>query len=255
MENIFRTLITSFAIQLIFFVVAVSYQTDKITDLAYGLTFVILALLLLFVNVSPSIPHYLLVIMVTIWGLRLAGFLFLRILKTGKDKRFDGIREHFLKFAGFWFFQALAIWIIMLPVTFVLSSKHTFGFIYSVIAGTAIWFLGFAIEAIADFQKFKFKNKGNDGFIHTGLWKYSRHPNYFGEILIWWGIFLFAIPYLKGIGWLSLIGPLFITYLLLKVTGIPPLEKAYNERYKNDKKYKEYKAKTSLLIPLPPRKK
>jgi steroid 5-alpha reductase family enzyme len=254
MENIFRTLVTSFAIQLMFFVVAVSYKTDKITDLAYGLTFVIISLLLLFVNSAPTIPHYLLVIMVTIWGLRLAGFLFLRILKTGKDQRFNGIRESFLKFAGFWFFQAIAVWIIMLPVTLVLSSKHTSGFIYTVIAGTIVWLLGFVIESMADFQKFKFKNSESKGFIHTGLWKYSRHPNYFGEILIWWGIFLFAIPYLKGIGWLSLVGPVFITFLLLKVTGIPLLEKASDAKFKSDNKYREYKKKTSLIIPLPPKK-
>lgn len=251
MDNLIRTLVTSFALQIMFFTVAATYKTDKLTDLSYGLTFIALSLLLLFVNPSPIFLQYLIVAMVSLWGIRLAAFLFIRILKTGKDNRFDGVRENFLKFASFWFLQALSVWIIMLPVTFIMGSDP--GPKYGIFAtlGVIIWLIGFVIETLADFQKYKFKSRNKEGFINTGLWKYSRHPNYFGEMLMWWGIFIFAIPFLKGIGWLSIIGPSYITYLLLKVTGIPPLEKAYDKRFKNDKKYKEYKRKTSILILLP----
>jgi len=254
MIYLLRTFVTSLSLQLVFFTIAAIYKTDKFTDLSYGLTFIIITILLVTINPSPSYPQFILAAIIIIWGMRLAAYLLIRIIKTGKDKRFDGIRENFLKFARFWFFQAIAVWVIMFPATFALSSRHISPNIITVALGSIVWLTGFVIETVSDNQKSKFKEKNPNGFIDSGLWKYSRHPNYFGEILIWWGIFFFSIPYLKGMTFLSIIGPLFITFLLLRVTGIPPLEKAYDKRYGKDKKYREYKRKTSLLIPMSPKK-
>ena len=247
MDPIIATLGISFLIQIFFFIFAASYKSDKVTDLSYGLSFIILALYSIFTRGTFYLTQIIITVMILVWGLRLAGYLFIRILKIKRDKRFDGIRENFVKFASFWIIQALSVWIIMLPATFVLNSADlpltTLSYI-----GISVWTIGFLIETIADHQKFTFKNK-NKGFINTGLWKFSRHPNYFGEITLWWGLFMVIIPYLSGLYWLTILGPLFITFILLFVSGIPILEKRYNKKYGHLTEYQEYKKKTSILIP------
>ena len=137
----------------------------------------------------------------------------------------------------------------MLPATFILNSSLDLPLTTLSYIGIIIWIMGFSIETIADHQKFTFKNKNKTGFITTGLWRYSRHPNYFGEMTLWWGLFLIVIPYLSGLAWLTILGPLFITFILLFVSGIPPLEKKYDQRYGKLKEYQEYKKNTSVLIP------
>ncbi|MBN1168892.1 DUF1295 domain-containing protein, partial [Candidatus Woesebacteria bacterium] len=123
--------------------------------------------------------------------------------------------------------------------------------------GIMIWILGLIIEAVADQQKFTFKNnpKNKGRWIDTGLWKYSRHPNYFGEMFLWWGVFVFAIPFLNGLAWITILGPLYISFILIFVSGIPLLEKRYDEKYAVNEDYQNYKKATSLLIPLLPKKK
>jgi steroid 5-alpha reductase family enzyme len=110
------------------------------------------------------------------------------------------------------------------------------------------------IEAVADTQKSAFRAKAENGgrFVSTGLWHYSRHPNYFGEILLWWGVFLYAVPFLDGAAFAVVIGPIFITLLLLFVSGIPLLERSADEKYGDDPAYRDYKRRTSILVPLPP---
>ena len=171
----------------------------------------------------------------------------------GKDKRFDGIRENFWKFFQFWLFQAIAVWVISLPSSIIISKNILPEYSVLLYVGATIWMLGIITEGFADSQKFNFKNdpKNKDKWIETGIWKYSRHPNYFGEILCWWGIYFISLPYLTGFEHVAIIGPLFITFLLLFVSGIPPLENKYNEKYKNDTSYQNYKNRTSLLLPLP----
>lgn len=252
---IFITLVISLGIQLIFFTIAFLFQTDKFTDLTYGLTFIILALIGLFIHQDFSTLEIILVAMVVIWGIRLAGYLFYRILKIKKDSRFDEIRKNFWKFAGFWFFQGISVWAINIPVSYLLSQKNPGGFEIFSYVGIAVFLVGLVIETIADIQKFRFKQKKkNKGkWIDTGLWSYSRHPNYFGEILCWWGIFLYTLPYIYGWGYLTIIGPIFITVLISFVSGIPILEKRYDERYEDNKKYQEYKDNTSILVLWPPK--
>lgn len=252
LESLIAALWISFGIQFIFFSIAFLYRTDKVTDLSYGLTFIILAIIFLIMS-SFGINQIILTLLILFWGLRISGYLFRRILKTGKDSRFDKIRHDFLKFGGFWLFQAFAVWIIMLPALIVLNSKQQTNFNIFSLLGIGIWLLGFIIESFADQQKYNFKSKSDnkDKWIDKGLWKFSRHPNYFGEILCWVGIFIFSIPYLSNLYWFSIISPLFIAFILIFVSGIPPLEKRYDEKYKDNKSYKEYKRKTSLLVPLP----
>lgn len=255
LENLILSLFVCFLIQIIFFIFAAIFKTDKVTDLSYGLSFVILAWLIFFRGSNFS-WQIILALFVTFWGLRLAGFLFIRILKIKKDKRFDGIRENPIKFAQFWFLQAISIWIIMIPAVIGLVTTGHFQLSALMLPGAIIWFAGFFIEAISDLQKFNYKNLKNKPheWISTGLWKYSRHPNYFGEILVWWGIFIFVAPVLVSVMWFSIIGPLYITALLLFVSGIPPLEKAYDKKYSNDVEYQKYKKTTSVIIPLPLKK-
>lgn len=235
-----ETLILILIIQIIFFIGASWLKTDKFTDLSYGLSFVILALYLLMNGGNP-----LLLILPIIWGLRISGYLFVRILKIKNDKRFDGIRENFWAFAKFWFLQAISIYLISLP--FIIYSlnetvKNNWFFI-------ALFLIGLTIESVADHQKYQFKNKkeNQNKFIQTGLWKYSRHPNYFGEMLVWWSIYGFCFVSLSSWQHLALISPIYITFLLIFGTGIPTLEKNYNKKY--GEAWEKYKKKTSPVIP------
>lgn len=255
MDILIQTLLISLGIQLSFFFFAASFKSDKVTDLSYGLTFIIMSWILVLQNPNPSVVQKQITLLITIWGIRLATYLFIRILKIKKDKRFDGIREDFIKFASFWLFQGISVWIIMLPAIFVLSSTKAFPITNLTYFGSLIWLTGLVLETLADYQKYVFKSdpKNKDIFINSGVWKYSRHPNYFGEMLCWWGIFVIALPYLSGLSYLTIIGPLFITYILLFVSGIPPLEKRYAKKFADNHQYKKYKENTSLLIPLPPK--
>lgn len=240
-----------FGIQLAFFILAATFKTDKFTDLAYGSTFIfVIVFLFLFFSKQGLIP-FLITLLISVWGIRLAVYLFIRIIKTKKDTRFDKIRENFIKFGLFWLFQAVTIWIILLPVIVVLTNKNLDNISILSMFGFAIWIVGFIIETIADQQKFNFKSNINNKnkWIQNGIWKYSRHPNYFGEILVWWGIFIICLPFLSGFYYLTIISPIFITFLLLFISGIPTIEKKYNEKYKNNPDYQSYKKNTSILIP------
>jgi len=252
-EDLLFTLGVSLLIQAVFFLFAATLKTDKVTDLSYGLTFVMLALILLYKQESWSPAQLVLAAMVCLWGIRLAGYLFYRILLIKRDARFDGIREHFWKFFRFWLFQGIAVWLIMLPVTVWFQMPGPWsGLMY---AGSGVWLAGLILETVADAQKFRQKRHGPSGrrWMSSGLWRYSRHPNYFGELLCWWGVFLFVAGDLEGLGWLSLTGPLTITYLLLYVTGIPPLEHSAQKKWGSDPEYQEYRRTTNALIPWPPR--
>lgn len=249
LDTILLALGISFAIQIFFFIFAASFKTDKVTDLSYGLTFILIAAYFLVTNETTT-SNILLASMVIVWGLRLAAYLFIRILRTKTDMRFDGIRESFSKFAGFWTLQGLSVWAISLPTIYFLNSAPSELTTLSYI-GLAVWTMGILIEAIADQQKFVFKNNkdNKDKFIKSGLWGISRHPNYLGEMLLWWGIFIYTLPIISGWGYLTIFGPIFITVLLLFVSGIPKLEKSYDERFGKTAEYKKYKEEVGVLFP------
>lgn len=228
-------------IQALFFAVASWFKTDKVTDLSYGLTFILLAVFLYFKYEA----NFYLVAMPIIWGMRLATYLFIRILQTKTDKRFDGIRENFFAFAKFWLLQAVSIFVISLP--FAVAAKQEVGMGLMNYGALFLFAVGLGIETIADYQKYQFKNKYPKQLITSGIWRFSRHPNYFGEMLVWWSIYLFTLNSLSAWQHLAVIGPLYISALLLFVTGVPTLEKQYAAKY--GEIWAAYKRKTNLLLP------
>jgi len=195
MEAIIISLIIAIVLQLLFFIPANKQKTDKFTDLTYGLSFIVIALGIMIFN-RITYGKIILFAMIFAWALRLILFLTTRINKTGKDPRFDKIRNKPLRFLSFWLMQGVSVWIIMIPAIFYLSSDKL-GFNIFTILGFIIWLTGWVIEKNADEQKSK--NKKKDSWVSTGLWKYSRHPNYFGEILCWLGIYVFTLSALTGI--------------------------------------------------------
>lgn len=251
-------ILLSFVIALLlngaFFAVAAARRTDVVTDLSYSLTFALLAVVLLFTGAREPV-QLVASLLVVVWAVRLGGYLFRRILRMKVDHRFDGIREDPLRFARFWLLQAITVAVVMLPVSYLLDRAHPSAFGAWAVVGAAVWLVGLLIEAVADAQKsaFKAKEENRGRFIASGLWRYSRHPNYFGEMLVWWGLFVYAAPVLHGAAYAVVAGPVFITLLLLFVSGIPPLERGADERYGDDPAYREYKRRTSILVPLPPR--
>jgi len=251
MIEIWHYLLISLGINILMFIPAYIWKTDVFTDLSYALSFIILIIGALLLN-SFSAVKLVVAIMVVIWGLRLGIFLFIRIRKIKSDKRFDGIRESFPKFLRFWVLQGLAVWVILVSALLFMISPASEVFWL----GAVIWLLGLLTESIADLQKYRFSqishNKGR--FIRSGLWKYSRHPNYFGEITCWVGMYLLVFLSLgQSEKVLALASPLFIMILLIFVTGLPPLEKSADGKWGKDKDYIEYKRKTSVLIPWLPK--
>jgi len=247
------TAAAAFAVNGLFFIYAAARKTDVVTDLSYSLSFALVAFALMVLNTSAPPAALLPALLTILWAARLGAYLFARIIRTKVDHRFDGMRDKPLKFAKFWILQAVAVAVILLPVAASVASPvrpRSFGFFE--LTGIVLWIAGFVIEVVADLQKSAFKNSGAKGFIRTGIWKYSRHPNYFGEALLWWALFIYLIPALSGALVLSAAGPVFITVLLLFVSGVPLLEKSADAKYGTDPVYREYKRRTSIFIPLPP---
>lgn len=248
------TAIVTVAYQLVFFIVTALLRFDKVTDFAGSTNFVILAILTLVVKGSWHFRQVILSLLVVIWGVRLGLFLLMRILQWGEDRRFDGKRDQLGRLAIFWMFQAVWVWTVSLPVTVVNASDRQPSLDVRDIIGWAMWLFGFLVEVTADQQKLAFKNapQNRGKWCDVGVWKYSRHPNYFGEIFLWWGIFVASAPVLHGFEWLVVFGPVFITLLLHFLSGLPLLEKSADEKYGASHVYRSYKRKTSPLILLPP---
>jgi len=242
-------LVVSLAINLSMFLVAFWRKSDKLTDISYAATFATIAIWS-FITSSREWYHAVLMALVVLWAIRLGGFLLYRVIKKGKDARFDGMRESFTKFGKFWLAQAITVWVMMIPSVFAFNATPAHNWL--VFIGVAVWAIGLLCETTADFQKLAFSNNpaNKDKWIDTGIWHYSRHPNYFGEILIWVGIYLYtlaSLPLLPAI--IGLVSPGFIIILLLFISGIPILEKSADKRWGSNPKYRAYKKQTSILIP------
>ncbi|MHB8060518.1 MAG: DUF1295 domain-containing protein [Gaiellaceae bacterium] len=239
----------------LFFVVAAVRKTDVVTDLSYSLSFAVLALVLPFLGAHKPL-QLIAAALVLLWAFRLGGYLFGRILRIKVDHRFDEMRDKPLRFANFWLLQAITVGVVMMPVSYLLGLDGAPKFGPWAIVGVALWFIGLLIETVSDAQKsaFKRREENRGRFVSSGLWRYSRHPNYFGEMLVWWGLFAYAVPFLHGAAFVTAIGPVFLTLLLLFVSGIPLLEKSAEARYGADPTYREYRRRTSILLPLPRRR-
>ena len=193
--------------------------------------------------------------MVVVWAVRLGSYLVLRIRKAGADSRFDAIKPSFPRFLSTWTLQGLWVTLTLAAALAAITTTERVSLGTVTAIGIVVWVVGIGLEATADAQKSRFRadpaNKGR--FIQSGLWSWSRHPNYFGEIVLWVGVAIVALPVLRGWQWVTLISPVFVFLLLTRVSGVPLLEKSADERWGSEPEYQAYKARTSVLTPRPPR--
>lgn len=254
-NNLIICAIVTVGIQFAFFLVACTLKFDKVTDFAGGTNFVVLALLTLFLGETYHWRQIMISVFVVLWGLRLSGYLLYRIIKIGEDNRFDDKRSNPLKFAVFWVFQAVWVFTVSLPVIFINApeSANYDEFTPMDIIGGILFCFGLLIEGISDQQKFSFRNdpENSGKWCQVGLWRFSRHPNYFGEITLWIGIFTVSTSICSGGQWAGILSPVFTAAILLFLSGIPLLEQKSDARYKIKEEYIEYKMKTSPLVLLP----
>ena len=240
------SLLITVCMQLSFFAIAYKLQIDKVTDFAGTSNFLVLAIFTLWLGGDFSFPKILASLMLALWSLRLGIYLTYRIMVWGEDNRFDELRSKFWSFFGFWVYQILWVFLTSLPVIYFNSldsptELNTLG-----IVGIAMFGIGFIIESWSDYTKFNHKLHG-EKWCNTGLWKYSRHPNYFGNLVLWFGIFIFCCNY--GAPLWTIIGPLWTAFLLIFVSGLPFLEASADKKYGEDPEYLQYKSNTSILIP------
>jgi steroid 5-alpha reductase family enzyme len=244
----------AFAINWLAAAPAIALRTETFFDLTGALTYLSVVACALALSAPAGVRELGIAAMVTVWAVRLGGMLFTRIRRAGEDKRFRHIKTNPVSFLGVWNMQAL--WVVMTSAcaVTVLTSPDRAPVDVFFYAGAAMWVVGFLIEVVADAQKNAFRaNSANEGrFITTGLWAWSQHPNYFGEILLWTGIAVAAVPVLQGWSWLAVISPVFVALLLLRVSGIPTLDRLAKKRWGNDPGYQDYIRRTSKLLPLPP---
>lgn len=245
----------AFAIQWIVFIPSYLNRTEKYFDLTGSLTYISVTLIAVLMSPIKDYRTAVLFVLVTIWALRLGLFLFRRIQAAGEDRRFRELKNSFPKFLVTWTLQGLWVTFSLAAALAVITSEYRVGLDIFALIGIVVWVIGFAFEVIADHQKKMFKaNVANRGkFINNGLWSWSRHPNYFGEIVLWAGIAIIALPVLSGWQWATLISPIFVTILLTKISGVPMLEKRADEKWGGQADYEAYKKNTSVLIPIPPK--
>jgi len=245
----------AFIIQWLVFIPAYLNKTEKFFDLTGSITYITVMVIAVLLSPVKDFRSLVLLVMVAIWALRLGTFLFQRIKKAGEDRRFREIKESFPRFLQTWTLQGLWVTFSLAAALVVVTSQKRLDIGIFAIIGLLVWIFGFGMEAIADRQKNEFrKNPANEGkFIQSGLWSWSRHPNYFGEIVLWIGVMIISLPVLVGWQWVALISPVFITILLTRISGVPMLEKRADEKWGGQEDYEAYKANTSVLIPLPPK--
>jgi len=245
----------AFAIQWLAFIPAYRLQTERFYDLTGSLTYITVTIVAVVLGPTPDTRSYVVLALVLIWAVRLGSYLFRRIRKAGKDDRFDAIKPSFIRFLNAWTLQALWVSITLAAALAAITTTLRKGFGVVAIVGLVVWLIGFGLEATADRQKGRFRadpaNKGT--FIHTGVWAWSRHPNYFGEITLWVGVALIAVPVLAGWQWATLISPVFVFLLLTRVSGVPMLEKKADKKWGGQPDYEAYKKRTPVLLPLPRR--
>lgn len=237
-----------------FFVIATLMKDNSIVDIGWGLGFIVVELAVLIKSDQFTPQNLLLLLLVSLWGLRLAGYIFKRNYGAGEDYRYAQWRKQWGKwvvpraFLQVFMLQGLFMFIIALPLMVAAANEEApIGPLAW--AGVAVWVIGFYFEAVGDRQKSVFKkNPANKGHIMTsGLWRYTRHPNYFGEAAMWWGIFLIAAR--SGYWYISIISPVVLTFLLLKVSGVAMLERKYG----GNQEFESYARRTSAFIPMPPK--
>lgn len=246
----------AFIIQWIAFIPAFIKQTETYYDLTGSITYLTVTVVAVLFSSPMDGRSFLLLGLVSIWAIRLGSFLFMRIQKAGEDRRFVELKPSFLRFLLTWTLQGLWVSLSLAAALAAITSSLRVEMGWIAGLGFLIWLVGFSIEAIADRQKNQFRaDPENAGkFIQSGLWAWSRHPNYFGEIVLWIGVFIIAMPGLRGWQWVTMISPLFIILLLTRVSGVPMLEESADDKWGGLPDYETYKANTPVLILRPPTK-
>ena len=251
---LFICLFIAFIIQWIVFIPSFYFSTERFYDLTGSITYMIVIVTALyhkseFIGSRSDIRSLLIAGFVIIWALRLGSFLFLRVLKDKEDRRFSEWKKNFHQFLRVWTLQGLWVFLTSVAAVTAITSRKIIEPDLFLYIGSFLWVFGFLFESIADYQKRKFRSENKNKFIQSGLWSLSRHPNYFGEIVLWFGIALITFPTLVGPQYVSLISPLFVYLLLTRVSGVHILEKHADDTWGKKKDYKAYKEKTPVLFP------
>lgn len=246
--------VLAFVVQWLAFVPAYVKQTERFYDLVGSLTYIAVTGFAILAAGATSPRAMALGLLVSVWALRLGSFLFRRIRTEGSDGRFDDIKPSASRFLVAWTLQGLWVFVTLGAALAAITTRAPAGLGFRDALGLAIWALGFTIEVVADRQKSRFRARNPGRYIDTGLWAWSRHPNYFGEIVLWIGIAVIASSTLSGWQWATMISPLFVIFLLTRVSGIPILERRADQRWGDRESYRRYKASTPVLIPRPPRR-
>jgi len=236
------------------FLISIFKKRNDVADIAWGLGFVLFAWLSYLISQSFNAPPSLVNILVSIWGIRLAWHINTRHKGKEEDSRYAAWRKDWGKYffirsyLQVFILQGIFLFLVSLPIM-IINKNGSGGLNLLVVIGFFVWIIGFYFESVGDRQLSQFiKDPNNKGkLMSSGLWKYTRHPNYFGEVTLWWGIWLIALSAPNGL--IGIIGPITITILILFVSGVPLLEK----KYKGRKDFEEYKKKTSIFFPLPPK--
>ena len=249
-------MLVSFLVHWMAFIPSYAFRTEKYYDICGTLAYVLVSLTAIYLTTSALesslyTRSILVIALVLIWALRLGFFLFIRVLKAGEDRRFREVKQKFSGFLVWWTLSALWVFLTTVNALVMIINNVSYHDDYYLYFGLVVWIAGFSLEVIADEQKRRFRSQSSnkDQFISTGLWSISRHPNYFGEIVLWFGIALIAFPTLVVSQYVSLISPLFVYLLLTRVSGVHILEKHADDTWGKKKDYKAYKEKTPVLFP------
>jgi len=244
----------AFGINWVAFVPSFLKRTEHYFDLIGSLTYLSTTVLALVLANPAGARGWLLTLLIAVWAGRLGIFLFQRVKAVGKDGRFDKIKQNASQFAMTWTLQGLWVIFTAAAAHAAISTANPKSLGAWAWIGLAVWLFGFGIEVIADRQKSAFRaDAANSGlFIQDGLWAWSRHPNYFGEIVLWVGVAIISIPVLSGWQYVTLLSPVFVIVLLTRISGIPALERRADKRWGGQDDYEAYKTKTPVLIPRPP---
>jgi len=256
MEKVFSSPLFSaaaldFGIQWGLWLVASFFQTEKFYDLAGSSTFILLTWQTLRWGGKFHLRQLVQSSCVTLWGLRLGLHLFKRVLQDGKDSRFDKVRGNPGVFWIYWTLQGVWVWTTLLPTMILNTSAKDEKTTWKDYLGWSLWLVGFILESLADSQKSQFRadpaNKGK--WISSGLWSLCQYPNYFGEILMWSSLFLPASSVMSGHQYWSVVSPVFVAYLLTRVSGIPILERQGLKKWGHLTEYQKYRQNTAVLVP------
>ena len=246
-----------FILHWLIFIPSYIYQTEHYFDLIGSISYISIVLFTFLALNNLDIRSVLIGLFIMVWAVRLGSFLFARVKRDGKDNRFTVMKTKFWWFLFTWTLGGLWVFITMAAGLAAMTSAKVVPLGWYALIGIVLWLEGFIVEVVADHQKTRFRSKkeNRDKFINEGLWSLSRHPNYYGEITLWFGIAFIAFPVLQGWQLLTLISPIFVYILLTRISGVTMLERRADKKWGDDPEYQLYKETTSSLIPMAKRKK